>query len=277
MTDPSSPPRPARTRPEPPPDREGRPVSFYLAVFLALLLFISGGLNVILLLVAVGTATSGLTGYSEADDAAYEMVAVGGDVDARSRILRIPVQGAISEAASPVIGARGGTVSELARALRAAAQDSSIVAVLLDIDSPGGGVTDSDELHRLVTTFRAKHGKPVLALLGDIAASGGYYLAVASDRIMARSTSITGSIGVIMQSWNFAEAADKLGIDQTTITSDSTPYKDMMSPMRPLRDDERNILRSIVEEFYQRFVDVVDAGRAQLDRAQVQRLADGRI
>ncbi len=264
---------------EPPPrePREGRPVSFYLAIFLALLLFVSGGLNLLLLVVsAFGSATAGLTAVGE-DDGAWEVVAVGGDRDASQRLLRIPIQGAIAESSSPIIGARGGTVSQVDHALDLAGRDGSIAGVLFDIDSPGGGVTDSDHIWRAIEKFKKEHHKPVIALLGDIAASGGYYIASGCDAIIARPTSITGSIGVIVSNLNFAEAAEKIGVHQEVIVSERTPYKDMLSPYRPMKDEERAILRSIVDELYDRFVDVVTEGRIALSRERVLALADGRV
>lgn len=260
-----------------PQPREGRPVSFYVAIFLTLLLFVSGGLNVLLLLVAVGSAASGLTGGFD-DSAMYQVVHVAGDAGASTRILRIPIEGAISEAASPLMGAPGHSVSRVRKALEMAGRPGSNVrAVLFVIDSPGGGVTDSDEIHDAITRFRAAHPEtPVVAHFGDMAASGGYYVAAACDTIVARPTTITGSIGVILSGWNFAEAARKVGVASNDVISARTPYKDILSPMRPMRDEERRILTGIVDEMYERFVDVVARGRG-LDREKVYRLADGRI
>ncbi len=283
MTQPPIPPAPgtASTPPLPSshgtfqPEREGRSVSFYLAIFLALLLFVSGGLNLLLLVVTAGSGFT--TTGAEADGSSYQVVTVFDDPDTSDRILRIPVEGAIAEASSPMIGASGGTVSRLRRAFALAAEQEQIKAVLLDINSPGGGVTDSDVIHRLITDFRADSGKPVIALFGDMAASGGYYIAAACDRIYARPTSITGSIGVIMSSFNFGEAAKKLGIETVVIKSRHTPFKDIMSPTRPMLPEERLILEEIVEEMYQRFVDVVDAGRPNLQRSRVVELANGQI
>jgi protease-4 len=257
--------------------REGKPVSFYLAIFLALLLFVSGGLNLLLLVVsAFGSATAGLATVGE-DDSAWEIVAVGGDPDADKRILRVPIQGAIAESTSPVIGAVGGTVSQVKRALKVAARDDSIAGVILDINSPGGGVTDSDLIWREIRDFQSEHEKPIVALFGDVAASGGYYIAAPCDKIFARPTTITGSIGVIVSNINVAEAADKLGIHQEVVVSENTPHKDMLSPFRPMTDEEREILRSIVDEMYGRFVDVVAEGRESLSRERVLELADGRV
>ncbi len=257
------------------PGREGRPVSFYLAIFLAMLLFISGGLNLLLLVV---TAGSGLgTVGSEADGTAYEIVTILDAESTSDRILRIPIDGAIAEMASPLIGASGGTVSQVRRALELAAAQSEIKAVLFDINSPGGGVTDSDVIHRMIADFRVDTGKPVMALFGDMSASGGYYIAAACDRILARPTTITGSIGVIMSSYNYGEAAKKLGVETVVIKSKHTPFKDIMSPTRPMAPEEKEILDSIVEEMYQRFVDVVDEGRPELSRDRIIELANGQI
>lgn len=262
------------------PAREGRSTAFFVAVFLGLLLLVSGGLNVLLLLLSLGSfAASGFGGAGiDADGALFEVVHVAGKGGAKTRVLRVPIVGAIAEAQSPVLGASGGTVSQVRRALKVAAESADIKGILLEIDSPGGGVTDSDEIYRMLRKFRSEHRSiRVVALFGDVAASGGYYIAAASEHIFARRSTITGSIGVIMSAWNFAEAAKKLGVDQVAIKSSHTPFKDLLSPTRPMRPDEQQLLEAIVEELYQQFVDVVDEGRPGLDRARVQVLANGAI
>ena len=256
-----------------PPARESRGVSFFVAIFLGILLLASGGLNVLLLLLSVGSLAGGGFG----DDGAYDEVHVAGERGGRTKVLQIPIHGAIVESAAPFLGAPGGTVSTVKRALRQAAADD-VVGIVLHVDSPGGGVTDSDVIHQLVRTFRREHpGKPVLAMFGDMAASGGYYVAMAADHVLARRTTITGSIGVIMSAWNLTEAAAKIGVDQVVIKSERTPFKDMLSPLRPLEPAERAMLTSIVEELFDLFVDVVDEGRPNLDRAQVLAAANGGI
>ena len=276
----SPPPQPPMPPPPMPgyPQPEGRSVSFFVALFLALLLLISGGVNVVLLLFsAIGNPTSMAEAAIENENAGYRVVAVGGDRSAAPRILRIRIDGAIAESASPTMGATGGTVSQVRRELRLAGANKSIKGVLLEINSPGGGVTDSDEIYRLIKKFRAKHKKPVLAYFGDISASGGYYVAAACDKIVCRPTTITGSIGVIMSNYNLEGAFAKLGIKEETIISPNTPYKDIMSFSRAMRDDEREILLSIIEEMYERFVAVVDEGRPSLTPEQVRKLANGQI
>lgn len=256
---------------------EGRPVSFYLAIFLAMLLVLSVGLNLVLLVVGVVRSAAGSFGVADVSDSNFEVVAVGGESDARDRILRVPIQGAIAETAMPIIGAPGGTVTQVERALRLAKRDDSVKGVLLFVNSPGGGVTDSDLIYRKVREFRQDTGKPVVALFGDTAASGGYYIACACEQILAQETTITGSIGVILSQWNFFEAATKFGIKQIDIVSSRTPYKSMLSGMKPVDETEVAIARTIVEEMYDRFVTVVAEGRPELDRTRIEQLADGRI
>lgn len=258
------------------PPREPRGVAFFVAIFLGLLLVASAGLNVLLLLLSVGSF--GASGFVDFDGAPFDEVHVAGERGSRQRVLQVPIRGAIAEGQSPLLGAAGGTVSLVRRALRQAGSDDAILGVLLYIDSPGGGVTDSDAIHQLVTAFRKAHPqKPVMALLGDVAASGGYYVAVAAEHILAPRTGITGSIGVIMSAWNFAEAAKKLGVDQIAIKSERTPFKDMLSPTRPLQPEEQRMLTAIVDELYDQFVTVVDEGRAGMDREQVLDAANGGI
>jgi protease-4 len=256
--------------------RESRGVAFFVAIFLGILLVASAALNVLLLLLSVGSlAGSGMA--FDSDSAFYDEVFIAGERGAKTKILQVRIDGAIAEDQSPLIGAAGGTVTKVRRGLRRAA-DSDVRGVLLHIDSPGGGVTDSDEIYRMIVRFRSEHpDKRVVALFGDIAASGGYYVAAASSRIVARRSTITGSIGVIMSSWNFADAAKDLGIKEIVIKSERTPFKDILSPMREMKPDEREILMGIVNELFDQFVDVVDEGRSNLDRKQVLAVATGAI
>ena len=261
--------------PAPAAPREARGVAFFVAIFLGILLLASAGLNVLLLLLSVGSLAGG--GLGDPDASVYDEVFVAGERDGEHKVLQIDVRGAIAEGANPLLGAAGGTVSQVERALRYAHSEAA-EGVLLYIDSPGGGVTDSDRIYQAIRRFREQHPDvPVAALFGDMAASGGYYVAVAAQHIIARRTTITGSIGVIMSSWNFAEAAKKFGVEQVAIKSERTPFKDMLSPTRPLADEERAMLTGIVDELYDQFVSVVLEGRENLERDQVVRAANGGI
>jgi protease-4 len=247
-------------------------VSFFVAIFLGLLLFVSAGLNVLLLLLSVGT----LAGGSDSDGGNYDEAHVAGQIGGEHKVLQIAIRGAIAEGANPLLGASGGTVSAVHRALRYARAED-VEGLLLYIDSPGGGVTDSDRIYQMLRRFREQNPDlPVAALYGDMAASGGYYIAVAAEHIISRRTSISGSIGVIMSAWNFAKLAKDFGVEQVAIKSERTPYKDMLSPTRALTDGERTMLTSIVDELYDQFVAVVMEGRG-MDKDAVESVATGGI
>lgn len=151
-------------------------------------------------------------------------------------------------------------------------KDTSIVSVVLRIDSPGGGVAPSQEIADAVV--RLRETKPVIASLGNIAASGGYYVAAAASTIVAAPGTLTGSIGVIMEFRQLQTLAEKIGIGQNIVKSGL--YKDIGQPMRPMTDGERTLLQGMVDDVYGQFVDAVATGR-NLDASRVRELADGRL
>jgi protease-4 len=130
-------------------------------------------------------------------------------------------------------------------------------------------------MYRRLERLRRERGIPIIAACQDIAASGAYYLACAADEIYVLPTSVTGSIGVIVQTVSFAGTMDKLGIDAQAVTSG--PRKDLASPLEPLDKKDLAILQAMVDEYYGRFVDVVADGRKGLDVEKVRALADGRV
>ncbi|HZC83459.1 MAG TPA: S49 family peptidase, partial [Rubrobacter sp.] len=126
--------------------------------------------------------------------------------DGPYKIVAVPVEGEIASADDTLGGTQPTATPEgLADALRQAGQDTSVVAVVLEVNSPGGGVTASDEMHQSILDFRENTGKPVVVSMGDTAASGAYYISTAADRIVANETTLTGSLGVIFQLNNLAE------------------------------------------------------------------------
>jgi protease IV len=151
--------------------------------------------------------------------------------------------------------------------------DPAIKAIVLRIDSPGGGVASSQEVYEEVKRVRAS-GKLVVASLGSIAASGGYYIACVAERIFANAGTLTGSIGVIVQLANAEELLHKMGVASTAITSG--PFKDSGNPTRALRPEERQVFQTLVDDVYQQFVEAVSQGR-QMPVGEVRQVADGRI
>lgn len=188
-------------------------------------------------------------------------------IDISGVLMNGRINGLLAEGEHPVAL----TVEQLDKA----AGDKRVKAVILRINSPGGSVTASDMLHHEIANFRKRTGKPVVAYFQDVAASGAYFLACASDEIMAQRTSVTGSIGVIMLMVNMKGTLDYIGVHTDAITSGA--YKDAGSPFRTMTADERKLFQVMVDDFYDQFVDAVDAGRPSLSREQVLNLADGRV
>lgn len=180
----------------------------------------------------------------------------------RERIALVRIEG-------PILASRA-TVEEL----EAYARDPLVKAIVLRIDSPGGGVAPSQEIYSAVKRLREEQHKTVVASMGTVAASGGYYIAVASDRILANPGTLTGSIGVIMQLANFEALMDKIGVRNFVIKSGR--YKDVGSPFRTMGEEERSLLQSVMDDAHRQFIEAVADGRS-LDVADVEVLADGRV
>lgn len=171
-----------------------------------------------------------------------------------------------------IFGSQPGA-DRIIRQLKEAQEDDTVKAVVLRINSPGGSAAASREIRDEVVKLR-KSGKKVVVSMGDVAASGGYMVACAADRIVANPSTTTGSIGVIMQLQNTQGLYDKLGIK--TITIKSGPHKDMGSPDRPLTEEEREILQGMIDDMYDQFLDVVAEGR-NMPKEEVRKIADGRV
>ncbi|MBF0467670.1 MAG: signal peptide peptidase SppA [Desulfamplus sp.] len=149
---------------------------------------------------------------------------------------------------------------------------SSIKAIVIRIDSPGGGVGPSQEIYREI--MKTRKTKTVVASMGSVAASGGYYAAASCDSIVANPGTITGSIGVIMEYANFQEIVEKIGLAPVVIKSGE--YKDMGSPLRDIKENERTLLQNVVNEIHMQFVRDAAQGR-NIDMETMSKLADGRI
>ncbi|MSQ15916.1 MAG: signal peptide peptidase SppA [Dehalococcoidia bacterium] len=187
----------------------------------------------------------------------------------------VRVEGTIMSGEPGGIFASGGAYSgTIVRYLERAGQNTSVRAVVLRVDSPGGGITPSDEIRNQVVKLKKESKKPVIVSMGSTAASGGYYVSAPADTIFANETTITGSIGVISIVPNLKGLLEKVGVTADVLTSG--PHKDTGSGLVPLEDDDRQILQSVVNDAYERFVDVVSEGRG-LDRESVRKLSDGRI
>lgn len=194
----------------------------------------------------------------------------------RDKILLVELSGVLAEEPLITLEARP-PVPLLARVreeLQKAAEDDRVRAVVLRINSPGGTVTASDIVYHEISRFKARRKVPVVASILDVGASGGYYVALAADRIVAHPTTITGSIGVLMLNVNSGGLLEKIGVSANYIKSGA--HKDMGSPFRGLTPDERAIFQEIIDRLYARFVELI-ARERRLDEARVRTIADGRV
>ncbi len=192
------------------------------------------------------------------------------------RIAVIEVTGLIANAErGGLLSAGYNPVATLTEMLGAAGADERVAAVVLRLNTPGGTVTASDMMYREVVRFRALTGKPVVVSMMDLATSGGYYLACAADEVVAYPTTVTGSVGVVMQSFSVAGAMRKLGIESNALVSG--PHKTAGSPFESLESEQRAILQGLVDGFYQRFVAVVRQARPGVAESDWAAVTDGRV
>ncbi len=193
------------------------------------------------------------------------------------KVLLLDIDGVIgdSNVRGPLgTGGREATTS-LVREQLDKAEKSQIAAILLRVNSPGGAVTASDVVYREILRFKQENDIPIVTIMMGVAASGGYYVAMASDHVIAHPTTVTGSIGVIAAGLNLSGLMQRYGVDNQTITAGE--FKDAGSPLRPMTAPERAYLQTIVDDMHLRFQEVVVEGRPALDAERVRFLADGRV
>ena len=241
----------------PPPRRRGRGWMIFALVLLVFLVvsllgnfgqFISG----IIPVASVRTRVAG----PKLDEVILE------DNDAASKIAVIDVDGIISSSAGDQSGFN--MVEVIKAQLDRAKDDARVKAVVMRVDSPGGEVLASDEIYRAVSDFQADSAKPVITSMGNLAASGGYYISVASQWIEADQLTITGSIGVILHTWNYRNLMNKVGLQPEVYKSGK--YKDMLSGERSTNEippEEHAMVQALIDQTYHRFQDVVQQGREQ--------------
>lgn len=218
---------------------------------------------VLLALAALCGCSPKITLFPDYSEALKEFAIRGKGPD---KILVAPIRGFISgEPGGGLLRDKPSVLQEAASRLDKARKDPAIKAVLLQIDSPGGTVTDSDILYHEICAFREETGKSVIAQIMDVGASGGYYAALSADAIVAHPTSITGSVGVIFITPKIRGLMDKIGVDAEVAKSGS--LKDIGSPFRPSTEKERQILQGMIDEMAGRFQDVAKTRRGLSEEA----------
>ena len=197
----------------------------------------------------------------------------------KDKILILSIDGVISETptGASIFGGGGGesTVSAIINDLIKASFDKDIKGVILKVNSPGGTVTGSDLIYRELMKYKVSTGIPIVALFMDKAASGGYYVAMAADKIVSLPTSVTGSVGVILSGFNVKEGLDKLGVKDQSITSGQN--KAIGSPFLEMKPEQKMILQSIVSNLYERFFSIVKLNRQNVPEQKLREICDGRI
>ncbi len=253
---------PPAMMPYPPmqPPRQGG--GFARAIFTTLATTIFGFsllLNIWLFSASALTSSAGRVGGT------VERVLAPGDLKSRVAVVRL--SGVIEE----------GSKERFLKMLDRARTDPTVKALVLEIDSPGGGVTPSDEIYDAILDLKREKNIKVFASFQSLAASGGYYVACAADEIYAQRTTLTGSIGVLFSRFDVSEFADKYGIKDGTIVSDGATFKDAGSSMKPMTPEQTAYFKTILNDAFGTFKSVVTTGRGDRLKVPVETVADGKI
>lgn len=286
-TPPQSPPPPLPPPPAPPqaiplprarhvqPEKKRRGCGWWILGVVAVIVF---GLMLLFLFVVLGVFSSVEGSAAPGTRVGKMLVEETIEGSGNQKLLVLPVSGIIGALPS-AFGEAEDTAAMVEDMLKIAEADSSIRGILLYVDSPGGGITASDVIRHDLIEFRKRTGKPIVALFGDVAASGGYYVATSADYIVAHPTTVTGSIGVIMPLYGIEGLLGKIGVESRTIKSGA--MKDMGAMSVPLSPEARQLLQNMVNEYHSRFVDMVFDGMShrgiKITREELLSHTDGRV
>lgn len=190
------------------------------------------------------------------------------DGDSRQTIAVIPVTGMILQS----------TADRFNRFMTLAERDSNVKAIVIEVETPGGAVTPSDEMYHRIDQFKIAHPNvPVVVSMGNLATSGGYYLSSRADYIFAQPTTMTGNIGVLMPRYNVSGLASKWGVHESTITAPRDGFKNAGSMFQPETEKDTQYLQTLIDGAYARFIQVVKDGRGSKLKHPIEKIADGRV
>jgi protease-4 len=240
--------------PPPPPRRSGGAGRAVFMTLLILLLAFSVLLNLVLLVGSMGGGST-TQQHTIRTGKATEKIAV------------VPLKGIIDSNAS----------TQFARFMEQAENDKSVKAVVIEIDSPGGTVTASDEIYNRLKSFKAKKSVPVVVSMASLATSGGYYAACGADHVVAQPTTFTGNIGVLMPRYNFSKLMEKYGVEETTIVSTGAKFKNAGSSFRPEMPEEKAYMQQLADSAFTQFKKVVSAGRSSKLKGNIEDIANGKV
>ncbi|MEQ2527023.1 signal peptide peptidase SppA [Bacillaceae bacterium CLA-AA-H227] len=243
------------------------------------------GIAAVLLFFSIAVNTFSIFAFSDLEKSFDEMFVATDELfmeevieegDAFNRIAVLDINGTIQDTGNvtSLFVSEGYNHRTFMEKLEQVKEDDTVKAVVIRVNTPGGGVVESAEIHDKIVEIQTEAKKPVYISMGSMAASGGYYVSAPAHKIFASPETLTGSLGVIMQGYNFAGLAEKYGVEFVTIKSG--PYKDIMSATRDMTEEEKGILQSMISNSYEGFVDVIAEGR-EMTEEQVKKIADGRI
>ncbi len=244
-----------------------------LVILLLLVLFVSVGANVLQFVACFGGDESTLSLTQDKPPKLKEVLEQAPMNKAKDKIVRIDLEGIITGGAGERFGGGGMDLETIKRALLQAVDDKSVGAIVLRVNSPGGEVTASDNLYHAVKEAAKK--KPVVVYMDSLAASGGYYVSCGATKVIANETTLTGSIGVIIQTLNYSQTFGKLGLETMTFASGN--FKDTLSGARPMRDDEKAYIQTLVMKMYDKFITIVSDARKISKEELKNGIADGRV
>ncbi|AUJ23912.1 signal peptide peptidase SppA [Virgibacillus dokdonensis] len=218
-------------------------------------------------------ATTNFEDMFKLDDNQFEEEIIEEGVGDKIAVLEL--NGIIQDTApSPVLNTTSYNHKRFLDMLEQAGEDSTVDGIILRVNTPGGGVVESAEIHDKIIEIQEQYEKPIYVSMGNTAASGGYYISAPANKVVAHPATVTGSIGVIMEGYDLSGLAEKWGIDFNTIKSGE--YKDILSFSREMTDEEREILQTMVDDMYADFVNVIVDGRG-MSESKVRELGDGRV
>lgn len=260
----------------PPPPRRHTALWILLALF-GLLLVGSLLVNAALSGAIRKKISQGTTTHNHAIDEFPDLTEIWSWGDGTAKVARIAVEGVIlREAEAGMFSTPVNMVDSVLAQIRAAQADDEVRGIILEVDSPGGGITASDEIYRALLGFRdSSEERVVVVFMRDLAASGGYYVAMAGDWLIAQPTTVLGSIGVIMQSLNMKGLSEKIGVTDVTIKSGAN--KDLLNPFIEVDPAQRKLLQDMIDAMYEHFLAIVQEARPQIPASELRTLADGRL
>jgi len=254
---------------------------FGFIIFFTIIIMLVGALGICFLIASAMMNFSFGTSFPEIPIAKssfrFNEEHIAGKSFSRNKIAVIDVQGVIMQVQGGNSLYQLANSTQICNQLKHVAADPAVKAVIIRLNTPGGEITASDVIHHQIKELQVTTGIPVIASMGAISASGGYYVAVACDHIIAHRLTMTGSIGVIAQTYKYYELFQKIGLQSDVYTSG--PMKDLLSGSRPTAPEERKIIQDMINESYNEFVKIIADGRPNLTEEQIKTtiIGDGRV